>query len=149
MCDPSFIGSLSSSNHSSSRSCSSYASILCGKILGSSRGIPFADIANDDMMAPSGHLPLLSPELVKQPSVQLQSCSAVRFNEVAREVHNLQDLATPGKLLCRQGFLILVILLQSLKILRRVTFSRSTSCLDLHAPLDRFQLSGMSIRRKS
>jgi two-component response regulator (ARR-B family) len=84
---PSFIGSPSSSNHSSSRSCSSYASILRGKILGSSRGIPFEDIANDDMLAPSGHLPLQSPELVKQPLVQLQSCSAGRFNEVAREVH--------------------------------------------------------------
>jgi two-component response regulator (ARR-B family) len=60
---------------------------LRGKILGSSKGIPFEDIANDGMLAPSGHLPLQSPELVKQPSVQLQSFSAGRFNKVAREVH--------------------------------------------------------------
>ena len=55
--------------------------------MGSSSGIPFEDIANGDMLAPSSHLPLQSPELVKQPSVELQSCSAGRFNEVAREVH--------------------------------------------------------------
>ena len=72
---------------SSSRSCSSYASILRGKILGSIRGIPFEDISDGEMLAPSGHLPLQSPELVNQPSVQPQSCSASLFNKVAREVH--------------------------------------------------------------
>ncbi|OQU78916.1 hypothetical protein SORBI_3008G071200 [Sorghum bicolor] len=87
MYGPTFIGSPRSRNHSLPRSCSSYASILRGKILGSSRGIPYEDIANGDILAPSGHLPLQSPELVKQPSVQLQSCSAGQFNEVAREVH--------------------------------------------------------------
>jgi two-component response regulator (ARR-B family) len=71
---------------SSSRSCSSYASILRGKILGSSRGIPFEDTANGEMLA-SSHLPLQSPELVNQPSVQLESCSASLFNKVDREVH--------------------------------------------------------------
>ena len=81
---------------SSSRSCSSYASILCGKILGSSRGIPFEDIANGEMLAP-GHLPLQSPELVKQPSVQLQSCSAGRFNDVAREVHQFSGPSNSRK----------------------------------------------------
>ncbi|EES09342.1 two-component response regulator ORR24 [Sorghum bicolor] len=68
-----------------SRSCSSYASILRGKILGSSRGIPFEDIANGEMLAP-GHLPLQSPELVNQHLVQPQSCSASLVNKVAREV---------------------------------------------------------------
>jgi len=87
---------------SSSRSCSSYASILRGKILGSSRGIPFEDIANGEMLAP-GHLPLQSPELVNQPSVQPQSCSASLFNKVAREVHqfagpsNSRKVAMPSR----------------------------------------------------
>ncbi|OEL30944.1 Two-component response regulator ORR25 [Dichanthelium oligosanthes] len=71
----------------SSRSCSSYASILRGKILGASRGIPFEDVADGEMQAPSGHLPLQSPELVKQPSVQIQSPSAALFNQVTREAH--------------------------------------------------------------
>ncbi|CAN6207269.1 unnamed protein product [Urochloa humidicola] len=71
----------------SPRSCSSYASILRGKILGASRGIPFEDIADDEMLAPSSDLPLQSPELVNQPSVQIQSSSAGLFNQVAREAH--------------------------------------------------------------
>ncbi|CAD6270286.1 unnamed protein product [Miscanthus lutarioriparius] len=104
MCVPSFIGSPSSSNHSSFRSCSSYASILRGMILGSSKGIPFEDIANDDMLAPSGHLPLQSPELVKQPSVQLQSCSAGRFNEVAREVHQFSGPSNSWKVVVPSRF---------------------------------------------
>ncbi|CAN6177538.1 unnamed protein product [Urochloa humidicola] len=79
---------LASSTHfPSPRSCSSYASILRGKILGASRGIPFEDIADDEMLAPSGHLPVQSPELVNQPSVQIQSSSAGLFNQVAREGH--------------------------------------------------------------
>jgi len=65
----------SNMSFSSSRSCSSYASMLRAKILGSSRGIPFKDISDGEMLAPSGHLPLQSPDLVSQPSVQLQSCS--------------------------------------------------------------------------
>ncbi|CAL5041933.1 unnamed protein product [Urochloa decumbens] len=69
----------------SPHSCSSYASILRGKILGASRGIPFEDIADDEMLAPSGHLPLQSPELVNLPSVQIQSSSAGLFNQIARE----------------------------------------------------------------
>ncbi|KAL5661049.1 hypothetical protein ACJX0J_028174, partial [Zea mays] len=47
---------------SSSRSCSSYASILRGKILGSSRGIPFEDTPDGEMLAP-GNLSSQSPEL--------------------------------------------------------------------------------------
>ncbi|XP_066377495.1 two-component response regulator ORR25-like isoform X2 [Miscanthus floridulus] len=74
---------------SSSRSCSSYASILRGKILGSIRGIPFEDISDGEMLAPSGHLPLQSPDLVTQPSAQLQSCSTGQFNKVASEVHQI------------------------------------------------------------
>ncbi|CAL4935141.1 unnamed protein product [Urochloa decumbens] len=71
----------------SSRSCSSYASILRGKILGASKGIPFEDIADGEMLASSGHLPLQSSELVNQPLVQIQSSSADLFNQVAREAH--------------------------------------------------------------
>jgi len=71
----------------SSRSCSSYDSILRGKILGASKGIPFEDISDGEMLAPSIHLPLQSPELVNQPSVQIQSSSADLFNQVAREAH--------------------------------------------------------------
>jgi two-component response regulator (ARR-B family) len=72
-----------------SHSCSSYVSILHGMILGSSRGIPFKDISDGEMLAPSGHLPLQSLDLVNQPSVQLQSCSAGQFNKVASEVHQI------------------------------------------------------------
>jgi two-component response regulator (ARR-B family) len=61
---------------------------LGGKILGSSRGIPFEDISDGEMLAP-GHLPLQSPDLVNQPSVQLQSCSAGQINKVASEVHQI------------------------------------------------------------
>ncbi|CAD6254690.1 unnamed protein product [Miscanthus lutarioriparius] len=89
---------------SSSRSCSFYASILCGKILGSSRGIPFEDVANGDVLAPSSHLPLQSTELVKQPSVQLQSCSVVRFNEVAREVHQFAGPSNSWKAIVPSRF---------------------------------------------
>jgi two-component response regulator (ARR-B family) len=78
----------SNMSFSSSRSYSSYASILGGKILGSSRGIPFEDILDGEMLAP-GHLPLQSPDLVNHPSVQLQSCSAGQFNKVASEVHQI------------------------------------------------------------
>ncbi|CAL5053763.1 unnamed protein product [Urochloa decumbens] len=77
----------SSMRFPSPRSCSSYASILRGKILGASRGIPFEDMADDEILAPSGHLPLQSPELVNQPSVQIQSSSAGLFNQVSREAH--------------------------------------------------------------
>ncbi|KAL5652288.1 hypothetical protein ACJX0J_037746, partial [Zea mays] len=75
---------------SSSHSCSSYASILGGKILGSSRRIPFEDIADGEMLAP-GNLPLQSPQLVKQPS------SAGLFNEVARDVHQFAGLSNSWK----------------------------------------------------
>ncbi|PAN23299.1 hypothetical protein PAHAL_4G082500 [Panicum hallii] len=71
----------------SPRSCNSYASILCGKILGASRGIPFEDIADDEILAPSIHLPMQSPELVNQPPDQIQSSFAGLFNQVAREAH--------------------------------------------------------------
>ncbi|CAL5048695.1 unnamed protein product [Urochloa decumbens] len=77
----------SSMRFPSPRSCSSYASILRGKILGASRGIPFEDMADDEILAPSSHLPLQSPELVNQPSVQIQSSSAGLFNQVCREAH--------------------------------------------------------------
>ncbi|KXG20364.1 hypothetical protein SORBI_3010G192200 [Sorghum bicolor] len=79
----------SNMSFSSSHSCSSYASILRGMILGSIRGIPFEDISDGEMLAPSAHLPLQSPDLVTQPSVQLQSCSAGQFNKVASEVHQI------------------------------------------------------------
>ncbi|XP_022681872.1 two-component response regulator ORR25 [Setaria italica] len=80
------IPTLSSSMHfPSHRSCSSYASILRGKILGASRGIPFEDIADGEMLAPSGHLPLQCPEFNNQPLVQIQSPSAGLFNQVAWE----------------------------------------------------------------
>ena len=79
----------SNMSFSLSRSCNSYVSILCGKILGSSRGIPFEDISDVEMLAPSAHLPLQSTDLVNQPSVKLQSCSAGQFNKVANEVHEI------------------------------------------------------------
>ncbi|OEL30943.1 Two-component response regulator ORR25 [Dichanthelium oligosanthes] len=56
-----------------------------GKILGASRGVPFEDIADGEVLAPSGNLPLHPPELVNQPSVQIQSSSAGLFNQVATE----------------------------------------------------------------
>nr|CAB3470871.1 unnamed protein product [Digitaria exilis] len=72
----------------SPRSCSSYASMLRGKILGASRGIPFEDIADGEVLAPSGHLSSLKvPELVNQPSVQIPSSSCGLFNQVSREAH--------------------------------------------------------------
>ncbi|CAD6336293.1 unnamed protein product [Miscanthus lutarioriparius] len=87
----------SNMSFSSSRSCSSYASMLRAKILGSSRGIPFEDISDGEMLAPSGHLPLQSPDLVNQPSVQLQSCSAGQFNKVASEVHQIAGPSNSSK----------------------------------------------------
>ena len=45
--------------------------------------------SDGEMLAPSGHLPLQSPDLVTQPLVQLQSCSAGQFNKVASEVHQI------------------------------------------------------------
>ncbi|KAG2612853.1 hypothetical protein PVAP13_4KG310700 [Panicum virgatum] len=69
------------------RSCSSYASILRGKILGANRGIPFDDTADGEILAPSIHLPLQSPELVNQLPDQIQSSFAGLFNQVAREAH--------------------------------------------------------------
>nr|CAB3468423.1 unnamed protein product [Digitaria exilis] len=72
----------------SPRSCSSYASMLRGKILGASRGIPFEDVADGEVLAPSGHLSSLKvPELVNQPSVQIPSSSCGLFNQVSREAH--------------------------------------------------------------
>ncbi|CAL4926583.1 unnamed protein product [Urochloa decumbens] len=64
---------------------SSYASILRGKILGASKGIPFEDIVDGEMLASSGHLPPQSPEFVNQPLVQIQPFSADLFNQVAKE----------------------------------------------------------------
>jgi len=87
----------SNMSFSSSRSCSSYASMLRAKILGSSRGIPFEDISDGETLAPSGHLPLQSPDLVNQPSVQLQSCSAGQFNKVASEVHQIAGPSNSSK----------------------------------------------------
>jgi two-component response regulator (ARR-B family) len=72
-----------------SHSYSSYASILHGMILGSSKGIPFKDISDGEMLAPSGNLSLQSPDLVNQPLVQLQSCSTGQFNKVVSEVHQI------------------------------------------------------------
>ena len=71
--------------------------MLRAKILGSSRGIPFEDISDGEMLAPSGHLPLQSPDLVNQPSVQLQSCSAGQFNKVASEVHQIAGPSNSSK----------------------------------------------------
>ena len=97
---------LLTSNMSFSSSCfyNSYASILCGKILGSGRGIPIEDISDGEMLAPSDHLPLQSSDLVNQHSVQLQSCSAGQLTKLPTKFMKLQDLATPGKLLRRQVF---------------------------------------------
>jgi len=83
---------------SSFRSCSSYASTLRGKILGSSRGIPFEDISDGEMLSPSSHLPLQSPDLVSQPSVQLQFNHVLLANLtwLPKKFTKLQDLATPG-----------------------------------------------------
>ncbi|KAG2607262.1 hypothetical protein PVAP13_4NG179900 [Panicum virgatum] len=66
---------------------SCYASILRGKILGANRGIPFDDIADGEIQAPSIHLPLHSSELVNQSPDQIQSSFAGLFNQVAREGH--------------------------------------------------------------
>lgn len=84
----------SSMHFPSHRSYSSYASILRDNILGASRGIPFEDIADGEMLAPSGHLPLQSPEFTNQPSVQIQSPSAGLFNQVAWEAE-AQQFAGP------------------------------------------------------
>ena len=135
----------------SSRSCSSYASILRGKILGASKGIPFEDISDGEMLAPSIHLPLQSPELVNQPSVQIQSSSADLFNQVAREAHQFAgpcNSSNSCKALCRQGFLILVTTFECLKVHHRGTSPRSTSCQDLQPPLDIFEHLEMCIRTK-
>ena len=75
-----------------SRSCSSYASILRGKISEANRGIPFdagffEEIANGDMPASSSHLPLQHAELANQPSAHIQSSSAGQFNQVAPSSH--------------------------------------------------------------
>ncbi|WVZ79401.1 hypothetical protein U9M48_026981 [Paspalum notatum var. saurae] len=79
---------LASSMHfPSSRPYSSYASILRGKILGASRGIPFEDIADDEILAPSGPVPLQSTEFVSQPPVQIQSSSPGVLNQAAREAY--------------------------------------------------------------
>ncbi|XP_021305574.1 two-component response regulator ORR25 [Sorghum bicolor] len=87
----------SNMSFSLSRSCSSYASILPGKILGSSRGIPFEDISDGEILAPPGHLPLQSPDLVNQPSIQFQSCSAGKFNQVASEAHQIAGPSNSSK----------------------------------------------------
>ncbi|KAJ1259913.1 hypothetical protein BS78_10G192100 [Paspalum vaginatum] len=79
---------LASSMHfPSSRPYSSYASILRGKILGASRGIPFEDIADDEILAPSGPVTLRSTEFLSQPSVQIQSSSPGVLNQAAREAY--------------------------------------------------------------
>ncbi|CAD6336275.1 unnamed protein product [Miscanthus lutarioriparius] len=83
-------GGLSGASHS-------YARIVRGMISGSIRGIPFEDISDGEMLAPSGHLPLQSPDLVNQPSVQLQSCSAGQFNKVASEVHQIAGPSNSSK----------------------------------------------------
>jgi len=75
-----------------SRSCSSYASILRGKISEANRGIPFdagffEEIANGDMPASSSHLPLQHAELANQPSFRIQSSSSGQFNQVAPSSH--------------------------------------------------------------
>jgi two-component response regulator (ARR-B family) len=49
------------------------------------------------MLAPSGHLSLQSPELVKQPSVQLQSCSSGQFNKVPSVVHQIAGPSNSSK----------------------------------------------------
>ncbi|XP_062178401.1 two-component response regulator ORR25-like [Phragmites australis] len=83
----------------SSCSIKSYASILRGKLLGATRGIPFdadntfGDIADGDMLASSSHLPVQSPELVNQPSVQIQSSSADLFSKDVREAPQFAGLS--------------------------------------------------------
>jgi len=84
---PNGVSLASSKRFPSPRSCSSYASILRGKILGANRGIPFDDTADGEILAPSIHLPLQSPELVNQLPDQIQSSFAGLFNQVAREGH--------------------------------------------------------------
>ncbi|OEL38256.1 Two-component response regulator ORR24 [Dichanthelium oligosanthes] len=77
----------------SSGSCSSYASMLPGKMLEANRGIPFdvdsflEEIAASEMPAPSRHLPLQSPELVNQHSVHIPSSSTGLFNQVVHSSH--------------------------------------------------------------
>ncbi|CAN6193977.1 unnamed protein product [Urochloa humidicola] len=80
--------------HQDTHSRTSYASILRGKMLDTNRGIPFdadnflEEIENCEMPTPSSHLPLPSPELANQPSVQqIQSSSASQLNQVAPSIH--------------------------------------------------------------
>jgi CheY-like chemotaxis protein len=49
----------------------------------------FEEIVDGEMTAPSPHLPLLSHELAHQPSDQIQSSSAILFNQVAPSNHLL------------------------------------------------------------
>ncbi|XP_062191243.1 two-component response regulator ORR25-like [Phragmites australis] len=74
-----------------SRSGKSYASILRGKMLAASRGIPFdadnsfTNVADGEMLAPSSHFPVQSPDMANQPSVQMQSSYAEIFRQFVRE----------------------------------------------------------------
>ncbi|RCV22163.1 hypothetical protein SETIT_4G198600v2 [Setaria italica] len=87
--------STTSMHFPSTRSCSSYASILRRKMLDANRGIPFdadsffEEIAGGEMPALPSYLALQSPELANQHSIQIQPSSTGLFNQVAPSSHHL------------------------------------------------------------
>ncbi|KAL6603068.1 hypothetical protein ACP70R_043429 [Stipagrostis hirtigluma subsp. patula] len=81
----------------------SYAKVLRGKFLGSASGIPFdsddsfEEMENGGMLPPSSPSPLQPPEFSNQPSVQVQSSSAVQFANPISNFSSSWNSAAPPR----------------------------------------------------